>query len=101
MSSSPTGNEATTEGGSPSVSDAAQQSLLLPEEYVQHVLYTLRQIAGRSAHGQADFDAALKRAGRLITGQTRLELLARLEGASHISNIIHLADGGILLTILR
>ena len=60
----------------------------------------LSAMAVKSPRFQADVQAAMRRAGLPDAGPTHLAAaLQRLEGAGRVSNLIHLRDGGTLVTV--
>jgi hypothetical protein len=72
---------------------------VLTEELVDEVLAAVVDMALRSKRRQADFDAALRRAGVKAERSVRLAALEQLRGHGCVDNVVELSDGGVLLSV--
>lgn len=72
---------------------------VLTEELVDEVLAAVVDMALRSKRRQADFDAALQRAGVKAERAVRLAALEQLRGHGCVDNVVELSDGGVLLSV--
>ncbi len=68
-------------------------------DFAAHVLDALMNIAARNNRGQADVTAALRRAGLPIDVPRVRAALHLLQTNGYVTNLVPLADGGLLLTV--